>query len=101
MSLAKELIKRKTASFKPDKFHDHYREALQELIDSKLEGRRPRDVIEEPPVGKVINLMDALRKSLKDKESKSVAKKPAAKRATKKSPKKPPARRREKHGRAA
>lgn len=100
LSLAKELIKRKTASFKPDKFHDHYREALQELIDSKLEGREPRDVIEEPPAGKVINLMDALRKSLKDKEDKPAAKKTAAK-STKKSPKKPPVRRKEKHGRAA
>lgn len=100
LSLAKELIKRKTASFKPDRFHDHYREALQELIDSKLEGREPRDVVEEPPAGKVINLMDALRKSLKDKADKPVAKKPTAK-STKKSLKKPPVRRKEKHGRAA
>lgn len=100
LSLAKELIKRKTASFKPEKFHDHYREALQELIDSKLEGRKPRDVVEEPPAGKVINLMDALRKSLKGNDSKPAAKKPAAK-SPKKSPRKPPARRREKHGRAA
>jgi DNA end-binding protein Ku len=100
LSLAKELIKRKTASFKPEKFHDHYREALQELIDSKLEGRKPRDVVEEPPTGKVINLMDALRKSLKDNDRKSTAKKPSAK-SSKRSPKKPSASRREKHGRAA
>lgn len=66
LSLAKELIRRKTAGFKPEQFHDHYREALQELIDSKLEHRAPREVIEEKPTGKVINLMDALRQSLKE-----------------------------------
>ncbi len=71
LSLAKELIKRKTAAFKPEKFHDHYREALQELIDSKLEHRKPREVIEEKPAGKVVNLMDALRKSLKEKPESS------------------------------
>ena len=67
LDLAKELIKRKTANFKPEKFHDHYREALRELIDAKLEKRKPRDVVEERPAGNVINLMDALRKSLRDK----------------------------------
>jgi len=66
LSLAKELIKRKTTSFKPEKFHDHYREALKELIDSKLEHRAPKEVVEEKPAGKVINLMDALRKSLRE-----------------------------------
>jgi DNA end-binding protein Ku len=71
LSLAMELIKRKTAPFKPEKFHDHYREALKELIDSKLEGRKPRDVVEAQPSGKVVNLMDALRKSLKEPAQKA------------------------------
>jgi DNA end-binding protein Ku len=68
LALAKELIKRKTAAFKPEKFHDHYREALRELIDAKLQHRKPREVVEEKPAGNVINLMDALRKSLREKE---------------------------------
>lgn len=101
LSLAKELIKRKTASFKPEKFHDHYKEALQELINSKLEGRKPRDVLEEPPAGKVINLMDALRKSLRDQNSKPASKKSAAKSRPKKPPSKTSARMKAKHGRAA
>ncbi len=67
IDLARELIKRKTAKFDPGKFHDHYREALQELIDAKVEKRQPRAIQEEKPAGKVINLMDALRQSLKDK----------------------------------
>jgi len=94
LSLAKELIKRKTATFKPDKFHDHYREALQELIDSKLEHRKPREVIEEKPAGKVINLMDALRKSLKEQS-------PPPKKPVKSKTAKKPVRKKAKHGRAA
>lgn len=84
LDLAKELIKRKSATFKPEKFHDHYREALRELIDAKLQHRKPREVVEERPAGNVINLMDALRKSLRDKGASapkpvSKAKKPRAK----------------------
>jgi DNA end-binding protein Ku len=99
LSLAKELIKRKTASFKPGKFHDHYREALQELINSKLEGRKPRDVLEEPAPSNVINLMDALRKSLKEDDGKTTARKPVAK--PKPKSKKSTPRMKAKHGRAA
>ena len=65
LDLAKELIKRKTTKFDPAKFHDHYREALKELIDAKAEHRAPRPVEEERPAAKVVNLMDALRESLK------------------------------------
>ena len=67
VELAQELIKRKTKSFDPGKFHDHYREALQELIDARIEHREPREVMEEKPAAKVINLMDALRQSLREK----------------------------------
>ena len=65
LDLAKELIKRKSTRFDASKFHDHYREALKELIDAKAEHRPPRPVAEERPTAKVVNLMDALRESLK------------------------------------
>ena len=68
VELAQELIKRKTKSFDAGKFHDHYREALQELIDARVEHREPREVMEEKPTAKVINLMDALRQSLREKD---------------------------------
>jgi DNA end-binding protein Ku len=82
LSLAKELIKQKTMSFKPGQFHDHYREALQELINSKLEHRKPREVVEEPPPAKIINLMEALRKSLKQDTGKASGKSRHKSRAT-------------------
>jgi DNA end-binding protein Ku len=64
LSLAKELIKRKTAKFAPEKFKDDYEVALKELVEAKVKNEPlPK---EEPArkTGKVINLMDALRKSV-------------------------------------
>ncbi len=69
LDLARELIKRKVAKFDPGKFHDHYRAALQELIDARVEKRAPREVVEAKPAAKVVNLMDALRQSLKQPEA--------------------------------
>ncbi len=63
--LAKELIRRKSTKFDASKFHDHYREALKERIDAKAEHRAPRPVQEDRPAATVVNLMDALRESLK------------------------------------
>lgn len=64
LGLIEQLIKQKKGHFKPDEFHDRYREALRELIDAKMENREPEYEEEEKPTGKVVNLMDALRKSL-------------------------------------
>lgn len=92
LELAKELIKRKTAPFDPDRFHDHYHEALQELIDAKLEDRAPE--YEEAPVttGKVVNLMDALKQSLGDKAKDTKTEKPKAEKPGKTAAKKAPKR---------
>jgi len=66
LSLAKELIKRKTAKFAPEKFTDQYEAALREMLEAKLKHLPvPRDD-PAPRSGKVINLMDALRKSVQD-----------------------------------
>jgi DNA end-binding protein Ku len=65
LSLAKELIKRKASRFVPEKFKDEYEAALRELVDAKVKHAPiPR---EEPArkTAKVINLMDALRKSVR------------------------------------
>jgi DNA end-binding protein Ku len=68
LDLARELITRKTAKFDPGRFHDHYREALKELIEAKIENREPVALEEDIPTPKVVNLMDALRKSLAEEE---------------------------------
>jgi DNA end-binding protein Ku len=74
LELAQELIKRKTAKFNPEKFKDEYEAALRELVDAKINKQPiPRDE-PAPRNGKVINLMDALRSSLKAKaDSENIA----------------------------
>lgn len=63
--LAKQLIKRKVGKFEPETFTDHYTEALEELVNARIENRTP--VVEkERPAPKVVNLMDALRASLRE-----------------------------------
>jgi DNA end-binding protein Ku len=65
LSLAKELIKRKAGKFDPARFIDGYETAVKELVEAKLKHAPiPRDEAPAPARGKVINLMDALRKSV-------------------------------------
>ena len=65
LSLAKELIKRKTAKFAPAKFKDEYEAALRELVEAKVKHAPiPRDE-PVPKSAKVINLMEALKKSVR------------------------------------
>src|SRR5215471_16475138 len=64
VGLAEELIKRKVSKFDPKVFKDKYEDALRELIDAKIEDRAP-EAIEEPQLGaKVIDLMEALKRSV-------------------------------------
>ena len=63
-TMAEELIKRKTKPLDMKAFKDPYESALRELIEAKIEDR-PLEEIDEPEVGaQVINLMDALKKSM-------------------------------------
>lgn len=65
LGLAKELIKRKAAKFDPSKFVDGYEVALKELVEAKVKHAPiPRDEEPAPKRSNVINLMDALRKSV-------------------------------------
>ena len=65
LSLAKELIKRKAAKFAPEKFKDEYETALRKMVEAKVK-HAPIPLEEAAPKSaKVINLMDALRKSVR------------------------------------
>lgn len=65
LDLAVELIERKSGAFEPEKFKDEYNEAVWELINAKLEHRAPTIETGEPSTAKVINIMDALKRSVK------------------------------------
>ena len=71
LELAETLIKKRTAKFDPSKFTDGYEVALKELVEAKVKHLPiPKD--EEPVApskGKVISLMDALRKSVQNTET--------------------------------
>ncbi len=65
LELAESLIKKRTAKFDPSKFTDGYETALKELVEAKVNHMPiPQDEAPKPERGKVINLMDALRKSV-------------------------------------
>lgn len=68
IELAEELIAKKAGDFHPEKFKDSYTAALRELIDAKLEKRPPKEIEETPPASNVINLMDALRRSVRGQD---------------------------------
>ncbi len=80
LELAMELIKRKSSKFEPEKFKDVYEVAVRELVEAKLKHLPvPKEEVAAPRRGQVINLMDALRKSVGEDAAASSGKKtPAA-----------------------
>src|ERR1043165_656539 len=63
IKLAKQVIETFEAPLNLKDYKDEYREGLQEIIDAKIAGREVvAPEVEEPP--KVVNLMEALKKSL-------------------------------------
>jgi DNA end-binding protein Ku len=80
VGLAEEIIDRMTGEFEPEKFEDRYENAMIELIRSKQAGLpAPKEKASARPAN-VVNLMDALRKSIEAGGEKKTSK-PAGKRA--------------------
>jgi DNA end-binding protein Ku len=79
LDLAKHIVNQKSGSFEPEKFEDHYETALIELINQKRAGKpiRPK---ERPRGENVVDLMEALRRSVGGATAETSApKKPAKK----------------------
>ena len=61
--MARHIVNQKASTFEPEKFEDHYEEALTELINAKRNGKtvsaKPR-----PKGENVVDLMDALKRSI-------------------------------------
>jgi DNA end-binding protein Ku len=64
LDLARHIVEKKSASFEPEKFEDHYEQALIDLINRKRSGIRLPAKAAPKTSGNVINLMDALKRSL-------------------------------------
>ncbi|MCL4764849.1 MAG: Ku protein [Hyphomicrobiaceae bacterium] len=63
LSIAADIVARKSARFDPRKFEDRYEKALMELIEAKGAGK-PAPAPAAPRPHPTANLMDALRRSL-------------------------------------
>jgi DNA end-binding protein Ku len=65
LDMAKMLIDNLAAEWEPSKYTDEYRENLMKLIKARIKGEKPKlPAAEAPPEGKVVDLMERLRRSL-------------------------------------
>ena len=72
LAMAKMLISSLEAEFEPQKYHDTYRDNLQKMIEAKIEGQK---VVATPSahIAPVIDIMEALKKSLAEKKKPAMA----------------------------
>ncbi|MGY3510618.1 non-homologous end joining protein Ku [Bradyrhizobium lupini] len=82
LDLARHIVDQKSGSFEPDKFEDQYETALVDLINQKRAGKPivPKD---RPRGENVVDLMDALRKSVGGAAAETKAAKKPVKKAKK------------------
>jgi len=68
VKLAKQLVESLVADWKPEKFRDEYQDRLKALIDAKLKGREVA-VAPQPQLAPVIDMMEALKASLAQRDA--------------------------------
>jgi DNA end-binding protein Ku len=82
LDLAKHIVNQKSGTFEPDKFEDHYETALVDLINQKRAGK-PIAPKERPRGENVVDLMEALRRSVGGAAAETSAPKKQAKKQRK------------------
>lgn len=70
--LAQQLIESLAAHFDPDKYHDEYRSRVEGLIEAKRNGQEA-EAAQAPRLAPVIDLMEALQRSLAERPQKKAA----------------------------
>ncbi|MGY8635314.1 Ku protein [Bradyrhizobium sp. 14AA] len=78
LDLAKHIVNQKAGRFDPEKFEDHYETALIDLINKRRAGK-PITPKERPASTNVVDLMEALRRSVGKQAAPAKATKPAKK----------------------
>jgi DNA end-binding protein Ku len=81
VKLAEQLVDSLSQDFRPEQFHDKFQENLKALIEAKQKGKT---IVAEhkPAPARVIDMMDALKKSLATAEAQQKQKKPTKLRPT-------------------
>jgi DNA end-binding protein Ku len=82
VEIATHIIDKKDAEFDPSGFEDRYENALLALIESKKKGKKPAIAEPKSRPANVVNLFDALKKSLADESGGSGSSKKAKPPAT-------------------
>ncbi len=86
LAMATELIRAYSAPLNLETYKDDYEEALRSLIEAKQKNMPLPLEEEKPERPRVVNLMEALRRSVTEAKRPPVSEKPAAERASKKGP---------------
>jgi DNA end-binding protein Ku len=87
MELASHIVETKSGHFNPEKFEDHYEDALKELLKKKQAGEKIEAPKQREPA-KVISLMDALRRSVNAERGGGTRRKTTGGTAQRRAPKK-------------
>jgi DNA end-binding protein Ku len=74
IDIAEQIIEQQEGEFAPAEFKDRYEEALRELIERKEKGEKTTVAAPPPDTSNVIDLMEALKKSLNKKGAAAKAK---------------------------
>ena len=94
VELASHILEKKSGRFDPSQFKDEYELALRKLVKRKASGKTIEPPTEREDHGNVIDLMEALRQSVKGKKAAALSRRSDAKKST-------PARKRKKRSRKA
>jgi DNA end-binding protein Ku len=94
LKMSSSLVENLSADFAPDKFSDEYQEQLRELIAAKLEQGDALDTAAtfgdddagKPEGGQVVDLMEALRRSVEENRAKRAGSKSSGSKPAKKTP---------------
>lgn len=71
LEMGKRLVEKMITKFDPTQYEDEYRKSVKKLIQAKARGAKPVLKQTGAPKAKVINLMDALQKSMAQKKPSS------------------------------
>jgi DNA end-binding protein Ku len=74
LELAETLVKSLEQKFEELDFHDNYRDAMMELVQAKIDGKEIVEAKDEGDTTPVVDIMDALKKSIEEAKKTQMAK---------------------------